>query len=146
MPGGRPRKPVQAKILAGTYRADRDGDPASLVRAAGSPVAPAHLSGEALAFWGRIVPGLVASGVAAACDGPALTAMCEWWARYRRYSEALDAAPADGDAYQLLVMVGISTTNFDRLASRFGLTPSDRAKLRTEPKTVATPVPPRKRG
>lgn len=139
---------MQAKILAGTFRQDRDGDPSSAVRAGGAPEPPAHLAGEALAFWQQVVPGLVSSGVAAACDSSALAMMCEWWQRYRQFSDALDAALVSKiPTYQLTLQVGIATTNFDRLASRFGLTPSDRARLKIAPKaTASTPVPARKRG
>lgn len=135
MPKGRPRKPVALKLLDGTHRPDKDGPVCEQVQAGGAPLAPKHLLGEALAFWNDVVPGLVAMGVAAACDAPALALMCEWWARYRRFSEDLDnhAVPAS-KVYQTTVMVGIATTNFDRLAARFGLTPSDRAKLRVEAK------------
>lgn len=139
---------MRAKILAGTFRQDRDGDPSSAVQAGGVPEPPAHLADEALAFWQQVVPGLVSSGVAAACDSSALAMMCEWWARYRAFSSMLDAAiAAQMQTYQLVLQVGIATTNFDRLAARFGLTPSDRARLKIAPKaTASTPVPARKRG
>ena len=147
MPGGRPRKPVAAKILAGTFRADRDGPPSSQVGAGGAPEAPARLSGEALALWGRVVPGLAASGVARSCDSEALAMMCEWWGRYRRFSEALDRALDAGEStYQLTLQVGIATTNFDRLAARFGLTPADRAKLRVDAAAAPRRVDARRRG
>ncbi len=143
---GRPRKPVAAKILAGTFRPDRDGDPASQVQAAGVPEAPAHLDGEARACWDRIVPGLAASGVAAACDANALTAMCEWWALYRRLADALVAAPADRTICQLTTAAAIANDKWAAMAGRFGLTPSDRAKLKAEPKALPSAVPARKRG
>lgn len=148
MPGGRPRKPTAIKILEGTFRADRDGAAAAVPEPEGQP-SSLHLGGEALEFWGRITPGLVARGVAKACDSEALVMLAEWWARGRECSRALESlAVNEKGAYQLLVMCGIATTHFDRLASRFGLTPSDRARLRIEPAGVAsrTPVPPRKRG
>lgn len=146
MPGGRPRKPTAAKILDGTYRPDRDGSPEQVVSAAGSPEPPPELQGDALAFWRRVIPGLCERNCAAVCDASALAMMCEWWARYRRYSEALDAMiPTDKGTYQMTVLCGIATTNFDKLAARFGLTPSDRAKLRADP-VKRQAVPTRKRG
>lgn len=143
---GRPRKPVAAKILDGSFRADRDGDPSTLVLPGGTPQPPPDLAGEALAFWHKVVPGLVATRIAAACDTPSLAMMCEWWARYRTYARRLDEAPADKNTYQLMLQVGIATTNFDRLASRFGLTPADRNKLRVDAGGGRLPVAARKRG
>lgn len=144
---------MAAKLLEGTYRADRDGPVEGAVRAVGAPQPPADLDGEALAYWHRIVPGLVASGVAAACDSEALGLLCWWLEQLHRMRADIDrrwtAAEASGAPANLghaLVAAGIATDKFNQLASRFGLTPSDRAKLRVEPQgPPQTPVPPRKR-
>src|SRR4051812_48448069 len=90
MPGGRPRKPDEVKILEGTFRPCRDGSPADAAQADGEPGRPKHLKGEALALWKDMVPGLVARGIAKAVDAAELTLMCEWWARHRRFGRALD--------------------------------------------------------
>jgi P27 family predicted phage terminase small subunit len=152
---GRPRQPDELKILRGTFRADRDGDPAEAVPASGAPKPPTHLKGDGLKFWKQVVPGLVESGVAKACDAPALAMMCEWWARYRKLSMLLDEdAPENNPVaqvlkekqeYQRLVMLGIAWTNFDKVAARFGLTPSDRAKLRLGGEKKKAGVPSRRR-
>jgi P27 family predicted phage terminase small subunit len=129
----RPRKPDEQHILAGTWRADRHGDPATQIPADGEPAPPAHLAGEALALWQAVVPGLVSAGVARARDTAALTMLCEWWARYRRCSEALDGLdPAGAAASKLMVSAAIASDKFNALAARFGLTPADRAKLRAD--------------
>lgn len=131
MPAGRPRQPDEIKILNGTWRADRDGDPTTAVVADGEPTPPRYLKKEALAFWREIVPPLVANGIAKACDSAQLAIMCEWFARYCRLSRRLDRMRDNAKAlYQTTVLCGICWTNFDKLASRFGLTPSDRSKLR----------------
>jgi P27 family predicted phage terminase small subunit len=131
---GRPRKPTAAKILEGTWREDRDGDPALVVPAAGEPVCPVGLKGEALSMWERIVPRLVESGVARECDSDQLAAMCRWWARYRLGEKRLEKLqPGHKREYQQTLLVAICWTNFDKIASRFGMTPSDRAKLRLDP-------------
>jgi P27 family predicted phage terminase small subunit len=143
----RPRKPDELHVLEGTFRADRHGDPAVSVVADGQPTPPAHLRGDALAFWGEVVPGLVAAGVAKERDAAELAMMCEWWARYRRFSRLLDKMKnADKRLYQVTVQVGIAWTNFDRIACRFGLTPADRAKLRSTDKPAKSRVASRKRG
>src|SRR5688572_22900134 len=132
MPRGRPRKPDELKILDGTWRPDKDADPSAPPVADGVPVMPRRLVGEAAEMWGRVVPGLIASGLAKERDADQLASMCEWWGRYREYSDRLDTAPESQDTYRLMIQVGICHTNFDKVASRFGLTPSDRAKLRME--------------
>ena len=68
---GRPKKPPELKILEGTFRADRDGDPSDQVQASGLPARPRGLKGEAKKFWDAVVPLLTAAGVAAAQPAPA---------------------------------------------------------------------------
>lgn len=147
---GRPSKPVALKVLDGTYRESKDGPLAEQVMASGVPVAPADLDGEARAFWDQVVPGLVAIGVAVAMDAPELVAMCQWHARYVRYGRQMDGVePTSIKPNQLIYLTGVAWMNFDKIASRFGLTPSDRAKLRVKPAggcESKTPVPARKRG
>lgn len=149
MPGGRPRKPDELKILDGTFRADKDGDPAVLVPGDGEPVPPGHLKGEALTFWKQIVLQLLKMGVAKVSDSAELAAMCEWHARYLRVSRALDRCPVtgagSGKLSQLLVSASIAWDKFDRIACRFGLTPSDRAKLRVADRPKGGGVPKRER-
>jgi phage terminase small subunit len=141
----RPRKPTAQKIAEGTYRADRD---AGSVAASGAPVPPEGMSAAARTHWDALAPGLAASGVAAECDSQALALLCWWLVEVHHLTRAIDAARAAGGAVApaTYVQMGIATDKFDRLAGRFGLTPSERAKL----KTGATPVPeapvaPRKR-
>ena len=134
---GRPRKPDDLKILTGTFRDDRSGSGAS-VEADGEPAPPKHLAGEALQFWKEIVPDLVAKGIAKRLDSTVLAIMCQWYARYLKYSKQLDKMkPADPDLFrQQLLAVG-AFKQFDKIAGRFGITPSDRAKLRTSDKPKA---------
>jgi P27 family predicted phage terminase small subunit len=133
MPGGRPRKPDEVKILEGTFRQDRDGDPSASVVADGIPEPPAHLKGDALKFWSEVVPGLIAAGLAKERDATQLTFMCTWYVRARRYEKAADKMPCTHKRLASMTMLAnMAWKAFDRLASRFGLTPSDRAKLRIE--------------
>jgi len=126
---GRPPKPTELKLLDGTFRADRDGDP-STVKAEGVAAPPRGLSRESRAFWNEIVPGLVTAGLAKACDAPQLAAMCQWYARARKWERALDREKPSSKTHSMMVQVAIAWQNFDRVASRFGLTPSDRSKMR----------------
>lgn len=128
-------KPLSLHIDQGTYRADRHGSLDSVVSPAGVPTRPRSLKGEARKFWDRVVPGLVSSGVARACDTDTLTALCQWWARYVRYSEALDTAecePGSTEFGRIMTAASTSWEKFEKLAGRFGLTPADRMHLRVE--------------
>lgn len=116
---GRPRKPDELHVLQGTWTATRHGDPEARVQADGEPVPSRKLTGPALAYWKRLVPGLVACGVAKARDGEALTAACEWWAAYEAAMIAKDVREA-----------AVAFDRWRTLAAAFGLTPMDRAKLR----------------
>lgn len=148
MPGGRPRKPDELKILDGSWRPDRDGSPSSQAVADGDPKPPPYLKGEALAFWNQVVPGLVDNNVAKTRDSAELALMCEWWGRLRKFTRQLDRMKGnDKRLYQMTVLVSIATDKFDKIASRFGLTPADRAKLRIpEAANKRAAVPSRKRG
>lgn len=128
---GRPKKPDDLHILEGTFREDRHGDPAERVILDGEPAPPEHLSDDAKAIWSVIVPPLTAAGVAKAADSVQLGIMVEWLARYRRYSAWLDKqGERSGKSRGLMYLVKSAAEAFDSIASRFGLTPTDRAKLR----------------
>lgn len=143
---GRPRKPDELKILQGTFRKDRDGVPAVVVPD-GDVVPPDYLGDAALTFWHTIVPTMLSVGLAKPTDVPQLASMCEWWARHRRYSAILDAMDDnDKRLYQTTMLCAIASTNFDKIAARFGLTPSDRAKLRVDLGGGKKPIISRKRG
>ena len=123
---GRPKKPDELHVLQGTWRKDRNGDPSTECVAGGEPEMTRKLKGEALKYWRRLVPDLMASGLAKARDSEALTALCEWWAAY---GAAMDA----GDTRTAAVAFDKWRTG----AAAFGLTPMDRAKLRAPAKKQA---------
>jgi P27 family predicted phage terminase small subunit len=129
---GRPNKPISHLKLYGTYREDRHGHVDDQVDATGEPVRPEWLGHEAKQLWDRVVPLLIASGIAAEIDESELAAMCDWWGRYRDATRALDTiAIQERGYYSMQILAGAAWKNFSSIASRFGLTPSDRAKLRT---------------
>lgn len=72
-------------------------------------------------LWTKYVPLLCEMGHVSVLDEPQLTAMCEWWSRYRMYSADPTCKPAD---------VQKAYDTFKGIASKFGLTPYDRQKLR----------------
>lgn len=127
---GRPRKPTAAHVLESTYRHDRHGQGAEWVPE-GQPSPPDWLSADARQFWDVIVPQLIAKGVATLADEASLIGLCDWWAQYLAASRALRAIDyADTSAYRLLNQAAVAWKSFAGIASKFGLTPSDRAALR----------------
>lgn len=138
---GRPRKPLAAHLLDGTYRADRHGaataDPFD-----GEPKRPRNLTGDARKFWDCTVRELIAKGIVKAVDAPALELLADLWARYRVASRLLDASPTDKEARQAVV---VFAAEFGKLAARFGLTPSDRQRLDLQQQTLSAGVDKRER-
>jgi P27 family predicted phage terminase small subunit len=126
MARGRPRKPTALKVLEGTARADDLGcEP----QPAGKPIMPRGMDSEAKKLWRAVVPELTAMRIAAGIDAHELQAMCEWWARYRHAAKRLAAAD-DSDFYRWSIAAGMCWKNFSSIASKFGLNPADRSRLR----------------
>lgn len=125
------RKPTAELKLHGEYEPSRHGDRSREPQPTGKPVKPKTMKGEASRHWDSIVPSLVETGVATAQDTPALIRLCEFWAEY-------EAAKEQGtkDRIRLMMMVAAHKQWID-LASRFGLTPSDRARIVSDGKDKA---------
>jgi phage terminase small subunit len=125
------RKPTAALKLHSDLRACHHGDRSREPQPTGKPVKPPTLTGAAGAHWNAVVPSLIETGVATAQDTPALTRLCEFWGEYER---TRDSEPKDRK--RLLMMVTAHRQWID-LASRFGLTPSDRARIVSDGKDKA---------
>ena len=125
---GRPRKSAKLKLMEGSHVPCRDGDEDEIVLADGVPSPPYPLKGEALKHWNELVPRLTQMGVSSEVDSHSLALMCQAWASIRKLQPKVDKEP-DGPAR--MPWLGF-TKQWVELASRFGLTPSDRAKLRIE--------------
>lgn len=132
---GRKRKPIEVLKLQGTYEACKQpvkgADPAD-----GHPVMPKWMTDtEAKAHWRRVVPKLVALGIAKEMDAPALGAMCLWWSTWKRLQKFALKAESAGPVYA----AANAWKSYDQIAQRFGLTPSDRASLKFGAETKADP-------
>ena len=126
---GQRRKPTaELKLIHGKLYATRHGDRTHEPQPQGKPVMPAKFSNDARAHWAAVVPSLIDTGVATAQDAPALIAMCEFRAEYEKAKRRKKQ-----DRIRLMMMVS-SHKEWVNLASRFGLTPSDRAKITGESK------------
>jgi P27 family predicted phage terminase small subunit len=144
---GRHRKPAAKLKLLGEYREDRHGDRFDDSHLDSAVEKPEGMNSVAERFWDSVVPGLVEAGYVKAIDQPQLRGMCEWWARYitastwlshRQTRGALDGELKDVELIaKIHGMAQKAWAAFSAVASRFGMTPSDRAKLAAEPKEEA---------
>ena len=123
---GRKPKPPEFHVLAGTFRADRHGDP-NAIKPAGVPLRPENLSADEAWCWDMGVSHLVRLGVVQELDSALLWSMCELWGLYRQCVEMAKLMPADKD-------VRIATVaywgKFEVACARFGLNASDRMRLK----------------
>lgn len=131
MPGGRPAKPTNLKLLHG----DHKKNPKRVNRAEpvpGSlPVQPPHpLSAEAQEVWDRLAPDMIRTGVLTAWDVDAFALFCEAVVITRSKVQPAreEWTPQPGTASPLSELkqaVGIVAT----LGGQFGWTPAARTKL-----------------
>lgn len=97
---------------------------------------PAWLDGVAVEVWESLAPDLERQGVLTPWDVEAFAMACDAVATYRAARALVDAegltvegAKGGRVKHPMLQVMRDSLTSFASLASRFGLTPSDRAKL-----------------
>lgn len=128
---GRPRKPTHLALLAGDDKKNPDRVNRSEPMPDDLPVVPpVTMSAEVRAIWDRLAPDRIRKRVLTAWDVDAFALFCQ----------ALHIAHGNGRAaegsYELLPGAPSPLTEFKnsvaivaQLGSRFGWTPSDRAKL-----------------
>jgi phage terminase small subunit len=130
---GRPRKSVEFKKAAGTYRQDRDGDELPVD---GEPIRPRGLTKDERWLWDSVVLAYRGTGVLATIDTAALLSACELWSLYRSALAIVKLDPTDKEARIAVISYW---TSFERAASRLGLNPSDRARMNVEMRTAKEP-------
>lgn len=128
---GRPRKPTEKHVRDGTLRKDRHGSRTKQPKFDGEPERPAGLSADARKHWETIVPALIAQGVAKSIDAPALAAMCEQWGEYCAAKRLKVYDLKEKRQRQMLINAALRA--WRDLAARFGMTPTDRAKIEVQP-------------
>lgn len=117
---GRPKKPTELRVLEGTHRKDRHGDPAEEVRPlASTSDPPPHLTGIALEMWRALAPELVRLKLLTKIDRPQLEHLCICYQTMRE-------SASDSIAWFK------AAAALDRIARQFGMTPSARAGMRAE--------------
>jgi P27 family predicted phage terminase small subunit len=93
MSGGRPRKPIEAHILEGTFRKDRHGERSSGARQVQGkpPRCPSWLDKEAKAEWKRLTRRLAAMNLPTALDHCTLACLCAAWSEFHAATKLLQA-------------------------------------------------------
>lgn len=141
---GRPAKTIAEHRANGTYRPSRHG--AEPVGEAETELVekverPAKLSPEAVVIWEELVA--ILRGVIRQRDVPALTELARWIVRSDRIAEKLDALdPTDTAFKAMLIAAGIATDKVSDLTKRFGISPADRMRLRSDaPAAAVAKVP-----
>jgi P27 family predicted phage terminase small subunit len=136
---GRPRKPTAKLRLLGAEREDRHGKRIDEKRFSSDVEKPSGLSELESRCWDEITPELFAVGVVKRTDSATLRGMVEWLARYRtcclwlRKRQTVDSFDGDSEQVVLIARIQRMANNawaaFVNSAARFGMTPSDRARL-----------------
>lgn len=129
MPGnhrsGKHPKPTAEHKAAGTYQPCRHAN--RLDNAAGGrPTKPRKLAKDAARLWDIIVDYLDGRGVVDVIDATELEMLCRLWGLTRMALTAAERDPTDKDAR---IAATSYAARFEAVASRFGMSPVDRARL-----------------
>lgn len=125
-------KPTHDLKLHGGYRKDRHANRLDVVPPEGSPVCPAEFDAQQKEIWQSVIELYAKSDALGRVDSAELIALCETWGLYRA---AVSLAKADPIDKEIRCATVAYLTMFDRLASKFGLTPTARASIKLETKT-----------
>lgn len=128
---GRPPKTAAQHKIDGTFRNTRHKKRAEQSFRAGVPTMPEGMSNDAEAMWLMIVD-QVPHEVLCTLDVYALQDCCQWYALSRAYHRQLQRDPIDKD---ILKAASIASQKLLAYSSRFGLTPTDRARIKAPPPT-----------
>lgn len=137
MPAGRPRKTVEERFRDGTYEFKKHGPlPPHLMAEVPLPAKPADLPEVGAALWDEVLE--ARRGGVRRADGPALKLMCVWWAVFHDTRAELAECNA-GVKNAVMTRLAIATDKAVTLLSRFGMTPTDRAKVADQPAESGPP-------
>lgn len=120
MPAGRPRKSEQQHRIEGTYRHNEHGHIGGPSES-GQPVQPDTLNADGRWLWEFVLRHWMTE-----LDSVQLQQLCETWQLVRAAQQAVNNDPLDRDARTAWTAYSKA---FNSLAGKFGLNPSDRAKL-----------------
>lgn len=126
-----PRKPLEQRILDGTYKPSKHGPVTAADLPEPMPPKPKYLTEAESVAWDRLA--LVLVGVVKKRDVPTLVELCRWLARADKLAAQLDGMTLTAKGYpRLFTLAAIATDKVLLLSTRFGVSPADRAKLRAD--------------
>lgn len=128
----RPRKSTGVLKLTDAWRKDRHGTPEP--EPLGALKMPKGLDADAKWFWTQHIEQVSANG-AGGGDMAIFTSACSWWSLYRLAEKAIREGDDD---YRTFIKLSMAWKNWERAASRLGLSPTERAKLRVPDKPKDT--------
>ena len=140
---GRKPKPPGLKALSNARPSgyDRGITPPDIEPSA--PAKPSWVTGTAEAMWDELVPRLSKANILTPTDVYNLGAMCEAWGDYRAIVDMKRYFKTGSDdqdkPFNINKEVRDARAHFERLSSKFGLTPVDRMR-------IDCPVPERQPG
>lgn len=124
---GRRAKPATLHMKQGTYKPGRHQVQPT---AGGELIRPTGLGQHGLRLWNSVIEFVESTG-AGECDTECLAGMCRWYQQFRViYDRLQKLKPDDPRHRELLYTAAAAWRAFADMASRFGLTPADRAKLK----------------
>ena len=136
MPAGRPRKPVEEKLLSGTFRKDREPPPDLSAPLEKLPPAPVRLSRPAQAAWKRIGAAAIQIGSLRRSDleglelvAAALGTAAEAEEIIRREGMVITSPTGTSKPNPAVAILQASRAQADRMLQRFGLSPVSRARV-----------------
>ena len=92
------------------------------------------MTASELAVWDRVV-GTAPDGILRAIDEAELIGLCNWYGEWKRLMDLMRQTDVEQKAYfRYATLAAIAWKHFAAAASRFGMTPADRARLRLAPK------------
>lgn len=155
MSAGRPRKPIENLQLEGTYRADRHknvGDSKAIALPKDTVLeAPAQYSAKTKKCWEAIVPTLIVQGILSESDLPSLDLMFQSYEEFlkakaaikkfdKEHPDLLEKEVID-NRKKLNAWLSQSINDFNKIAARFGIMPSERVKsMNTDSKKKEDPL------
>jgi P27 family predicted phage terminase small subunit len=144
--GRRGPKPTPIKILEmrGSWRAKGKDEPQYPVSV---PICPAHLNEEARKEWKRLTQLLKDQGLIALVDRACLAGLCVAWARWIKAEEKVEQlgevlkSKKTGVLYPnpYLAIANKALEQINRFSALFGLNPSSRIGLKTNPPVPSAP-------
>lgn len=124
---GRPPKSKKLKVLEGNR--GRRGLDYHEPEATGRPEITGDLDADAIFCWNEHIDQIVTNG-GGRCDSLRIAGMCRWYSLYIRVHRLIEQSATPD--YRQVILAGLAWKNYDAAASRFGLSPTDRARLKTE--------------